>query len=161
MVLDKAAVVSLDAEENAALTAAEHAAQLAALEPAALWHLRGKFRPVAEVVQPHGIRGVCHSDITLGWTGPQGHSSIAHGLRQVLPVHEGGGHRQLEVAEGDLPNDLLPQDEGIDEAEVSEVVQGSPGPLLGPRGDSETKYFVSKCCTVISMYILGTSYRFL
>ena len=63
MVLDKAVVVGLEAQEHAALAAAKDTAQLAALQPAAPGELDHRLRPVVDHVQPDGILRLGSSDV--------------------------------------------------------------------------------------------------
>ena len=88
MVLDKAVVVGLEAQEHAALAAAKDTAQLAALQPAAPGELDHRLRPVVDHVQPDGILRLGGSDVEQ--RRPQ--SGLGQRLREILPVHQRRGN---------------------------------------------------------------------
>ena len=88
VVLDKAVVVGLEAQEHAALAAAKDTAQLAALQPAAPGELDHRLRPVVDHVQPDGILRLGGSDVEQRRP-PSGQGQW---LREILPVHQRRGN---------------------------------------------------------------------
>ena len=89
MVLDKAVVVGLEAQEHASLAAAKDTAQLAALQPAAPGELDHRLLPVVDNVQPDGILRLGSSDVD-SQRRPQ--SGLGQRLREILPVHQRRGN---------------------------------------------------------------------
>lgn len=94
MVLHEAIHVGLQAEVNFALCAPDQAPELATFEAAALGDLGVYLRPVVHTVQAHSVNSVLNL--------PEHRSSRGERLRQVLRIHEGRGHSELELVQWQL-----------------------------------------------------------
>ncbi len=126
----------LHTQIDTALLAHDNRPHLAALLLALAANLGGNSGEVVDAVIPDvGLHLGCRHGVPVGGRGENDriliqHNWDLHGGLHHIPVHEGEGHVQLELVQGQAGR-LLVENEGVDQGQVNEVVEHPPVPLLG------------------------------
>ena len=135
---DKAVAILFDAEVNSALSAPDDTFLLAAGQLAAPLLRSNVVGPVVETIQPNSVNRLpIPNRVTilspLLSLLPQQDSCSTYWLAKVFGKHESQGHVELELVQGQglLLCHSFPQDVGVHNAEVDEVVGHTLVPLDG------------------------------
>ena len=119
-ILNKAVELAFQAQIHPALSAPICAPELAARDTAAPAHLGSLLRPMVHTIKPHSICGAGTSHrIPISCPRlhlPEDSFPPAERLLEVLAIHEGCSHVQLELEQGEVhgPSDSLAHNECVD-----------------------------------------------
>lgn len=135
VIFNKAVFPTLQTQIHLAFSAPHSTGHFAALQLAAPGLAGCKLRPVVVTVSADSICGVSTADRVTICSSFSRNIQVGNvrpaGSRQVLCVHEGGGHRQLVLVQRQLRvvSHLLPENEGVGQRNINEVVQNPFVPL--------------------------------